>query len=240
MGVALGAAVGWSAAQDEARARAKCGRTLATLQERLAGKEAELQKLQDGFNNEVAEHKNRAGRECATEGRARRRTPGGDERRESFKQAADELSEKFKALSRDALKDNSQSFLRTGPIHDLESFRRLPKAISELRTRAIDQLVKPLKESLDKVDGKIGELEKTRAGAYSELREQVKSTGDFAIAAASRNRKPGEGLCARHTFAAVGARFSCGAWWNSRACCSTATSSSRKQSPLKTVASVPI
>jgi DNA recombination protein RmuC len=36
-------------------------------------------------------------------------------------------------------------------------------------------MVKPLKESLEKVDGKIGELEKARAGAYSELREQVRA-----------------------------------------------------------------
>ena len=34
------------------------------------------------------------------------------ERKDSFKQAAEELSEKFKALSRDALKDNNQSFLQ--------------------------------------------------------------------------------------------------------------------------------
>src|SRR5205814_10229825 len=43
------------------------------------------------------------------------------------------------------------------------------------RQQAIDQLIKPLKDSLEKVDGKIGELEKSRAGAYAELREQVKS-----------------------------------------------------------------
>src|SRR5207302_10620084 len=43
------------------------------------------------------------------------------------------------------------------------------------RQQAIDQRVKPLKESLDKVDGKIGEIEKARTGAYAELREQVRA-----------------------------------------------------------------
>src|SRR4029450_12644581 len=91
-----------------------------------------------------------------------------------FQQAAEELSEKFKALSRDALKDNNQSFLQLAHS-TLEKFQQTGKGDLELRHKAIDQLVKPLKESLEKVEGKIGELEKTRAGAYSELREQVKT-----------------------------------------------------------------
>ena len=96
------------------------------------------------------------------------------ERSESFKQAAEELSEKFKALSRDALKDNNQSFLELARA-TLEKFQTGAKGDLELRQRAIDQLVKPLQESLEKVDGKIGEMEKARAGAYAELREQVRA-----------------------------------------------------------------
>jgi DNA recombination protein RmuC len=172
IGAAFGAAVGWFLLRTKASSASAAD--LATLKERLAGKESELQKVQDAFTSQIAEHKNardeNAQLKAALEGERRAAT----ERRESFKQAADELSEKFSALSRDALKDNSQSFLQLAQSR-LEKFQETARGDLELRTRAIDQLVRPLRESLDKVDGKIGELEKTRAGAYSELREQVKA-----------------------------------------------------------------
>ncbi|HTD87346.1 MAG TPA: DNA recombination protein RmuC, partial [Candidatus Binatia bacterium] len=43
------------------------------------------------------------------------------------------------------------------------------------RQTAIDALVKPLKESLEKVDGKIAEMEKERTSAYATLTQQLKS-----------------------------------------------------------------
>jgi DNA recombination protein RmuC len=97
-----------------------------------------------------------------------------NERAQSFRRVTEELGEKFKALSRDALKDNNQTFLELART-TLERFQATAKGDLESRQKAIDQLVKPLKESLEKVDGKIGEIEKARAGAYSELREQIKS-----------------------------------------------------------------
>jgi DNA recombination protein RmuC len=170
-GAALGAGLGWFLLRTKASSASAAD--LATLKERLAGKDSELQKLQETFNNELAEHKNsrqeNAQLKAALEGERRAAT----ERKESFKQAAEELSEKFKALSRDALKDNNQSFLQLAHS-TLEKFQETAKGDLELRQKAIDQLVKPLKESLEKVDGKIGEIEKARAGAYAELREQVK------------------------------------------------------------------
>ena len=172
VGGALGAAVGWFLLRT--RASSASAADLATLKERLLGKDTELQRLQSAFNSEVAEHKHsrvdNAQLKAELEGERR----AAQERKESFKQAAEELSEKFKALSRDALRDNSQSFLELANSR-LEKFQETAKGDLELRQRAIDQLVQPLKESLEKVDGKIGDLEKTRAGAYSELREQVKA-----------------------------------------------------------------
>ena len=87
--------------------------------------------------------------------------------------AESKLADAFKALSADALRNNNQSFLDLAK-QNLETFQQNAKGELERRQNAIGDLIKPLKESLEKVDGKIGELEKNRAGAYSELREQVK------------------------------------------------------------------
>jgi len=87
--------------------------------------------------------------------------------------AETKLADAFKALSADALRNNNQSFLDLAK-QNLEAFQQNAKGELERRQSAIGDLIKPLKESLEKVDGKIGELEKNRVGAYSELREQVK------------------------------------------------------------------
>lgn len=172
IGATIGVAVGWFLLKN--RANSASAADLATLKERLGGKDSELQKLQLALNSEVAEHRHSRQESvqlrAALEGERR----AAQERKDSFKQAAEELSEKFKALSRDALKDNNQSFLDLAHS-TLQKFQESAKGDLELKQKAIDELVRPLRESLEKVDGKIGEMEKARAGAYSELREQVKN-----------------------------------------------------------------
>jgi DNA recombination protein RmuC len=87
--------------------------------------------------------------------------------------AKEELSDGFKALSAEALKSNSQSFLELAKA-TLEKYQVQASADLEKRQASIDELVKPLKESLIKVDTQIQELEQKRAGAYEGLLEQVK------------------------------------------------------------------
>jgi len=171
-GAVLGAALGWRLLRTKASAANAAD--LAILKERLDGKETELQRLQGALSNEVGEHKHAreetAQLKAALEGERR----AAHERMASFKNATEELSEKFKALSRDALKDNNQSFLELAHS-TLQKFQQGAKGDLELKQKAIDELVKPLKDSLERVDSKIGEMEKARVGAYSELREQVKA-----------------------------------------------------------------
>ncbi len=172
VGIAIGVAAGWFLLRSKASAAGVAD--LATLKERLTGKDAELQKLEIGSQAQGAEIRQAREQNAQLKAELEGERRAAEERRDSFKQAADELSEKFKALSRDALKDNNQSFLQLANS-TLEKFQQTAKGDLELRQSAIDQLVQPLKESLEKVDSKIGELERSRAGAYSELREQVKA-----------------------------------------------------------------
>jgi DNA recombination protein RmuC len=91
-----------------------------------------------------------------------------------LQQAEAKLSHAFEALSSDALRRNNQSFLELAKT-TLEKFQEGAQTDLSTRQKAIDDLVKPLQESLQKVDGKISELEKTRATAEATLAEQVKS-----------------------------------------------------------------
>lgn len=178
-GAIVGAVVAWLALHAKWHrgfddGKAASATEIAALNERIAAKDRELQKLQETFDAEVIEsdalREQNAQLLADFEGERR----AAQERSESFKRVTEELTDKFKALSRDALKDNNQEFLNLARA-TLEKFQTSAKGELEQRQQAIDLLVKPLKDSLEKVDGKIGELEKARAGAYSELREQVRA-----------------------------------------------------------------
>jgi DNA recombination protein RmuC len=73
-----------------------------------------------------------------------------------------DLTARFDALAADALRKNNESFLELASV-------KLGQ-----KEQAVEHLVGPLKESLQKVDGKLQELEVARKGAYSSLAEQVR------------------------------------------------------------------
>jgi DNA recombination protein RmuC len=83
------------------------------------------------------------------------------------------LSDSFKALSADALKSNNQVFIDLAKS-TLETFQEGARAELAARQTAVHQIVQPIRESLSKVDNKLGEMESQRVAAYAALNEQLK------------------------------------------------------------------
>jgi DNA recombination protein RmuC len=81
---------------------------------------------------------------------------------------AAQLKDSFAALSAAALDKNNRSFLDLAKTA-LDTHVAEAKGDLEKRTQAIDSLVKPLGESLNKMDEKINALETKREGAYSHM-----------------------------------------------------------------------
>jgi DNA recombination protein RmuC len=170
-GLAAGAAVAW------ALLRTREGPQLATLKERVDARDlqiAELKALEPqlsalrGENTELKEARSRLETALDKERKA------AEEKLALLNDAEAKLSDTFKALSADALKGNNQSFLELAKT-TLEKFQEVARGDLEKRQLAIDQLVKPVKESLEKFDTKIQDLEKARTGAYDGLNAQVKA-----------------------------------------------------------------
>ena len=92
----------------------------------------------------------------------------------TLEEARRQLAETFQALSAEALHKNNTSFLELAKT-SLERFQETAKGDLEKRQTAIGELVKPVRESLEKVDAKIQELEKVRVGAYEALNQQVRT-----------------------------------------------------------------
>lgn len=92
-------------------------------------------------------------------------------------EAQQRLSDAFKALSADALKSNNQAFLELAK-ETLEKHQIVAKNDLEGREKAIQELIKPVSESLGKVDRQLLEVERSRAAAYGVLVEQVKAMSD--------------------------------------------------------------
>jgi DNA recombination protein RmuC len=89
-------------------------------------------------------------------------------------EAQRKLEHAFKALSADALQRNNETFLELAR-NTLAQQQQLAKAELDGRAKEIDQVVKPLRESLEKVDEKIGALEKARAETFGTMTEQVRT-----------------------------------------------------------------
>src|SRR5262249_51994837 len=96
------------------------------------------------------------------------------EQRELLEQAKAKLGDTFQALAADALQSNQQGFL-TLATERLGALPREGPSELEGRQKAIEAVVGPVRESLEKVDQQMRAIERERGQAYGELTTQVKA-----------------------------------------------------------------
>ena len=159
----------------------------ATLQERLAARDARIAELEARLNAELAQTTAAQAdlallrQEAATlETRLAGERKAAEEKLAILNDAQAKLSDAFKALSAEALKSNNESFLNLART-TLEKFQEGARNDLEKRQTAIDQLVKPVRETLQKFDVKIGEIEKSRMEAYGGLTQEVKNLKELQV-----------------------------------------------------------
>ena len=99
----------------------------------------------------------------------------------------------FRALSAEALKSNNAAFLDLAK-ESLAKFQETAKGDLEARNKAVETLVKPLAETLAKLETQTIGLEQARAVAYTQLSEQVKQLVDSQQALQKETRTLGNAL----------------------------------------------
>ncbi len=148
-------------------------RRAAELEARLAQMTQEAQAQENEaqtFRNQLSELRSRLEVELKS----------ATEKQALLERAEVKLADTFRALSADALRASSEQFLQLAKA-SLSAHSEEAKGDIEKRKIAIENLVKPVAESLGKFEARMGDMEKAREGAYAELRQQVRSLGEGQI-----------------------------------------------------------
>ena len=97
-----------------------------------------------------------------------------EEKIRTLKQAQDDLSRTFEALSARALAQNNQEFLRLAR-ENLEKLQQQAGAELEKKEKAIEHLVQPIRTALEKTEQQIRNIEKERKEAYGALTQHLQT-----------------------------------------------------------------
>ncbi len=164
IGLLFGSLIAWLALRSRS---ASLSARLSVTEKELAAEKATLARLQQAQSELIAA---KARLESTLE--SERKTS--NEKIDLVTRAGEELQNAFKAMASDALKSNNLSFL-TLAKESLQRFQSEARGELEARHKAVAELVAPVRDSLNKVDAQIQQMEVARGDAYGELRAQVQS-----------------------------------------------------------------
>ncbi len=97
-----------------------------------------------------------------------------EEKLQLLEKAKEELTDTFQAISATALRNSHESFLELAKA-TLGKYQEGAKRDLEMRQKEVKQIVGPIKESLEKYDSQVQQMERMREKAYGGLSQQVQS-----------------------------------------------------------------
>ncbi len=170
---ALGAGIAWLLA-TAAQGRRRLGIT-----ERLSAAEAKAaleREIRETLESELVETQTalrEIDRELAVARERQEATAKTLEEQRGFVESArKQLEDAFGSLAATALKGNTEQFLSMAE-RSMAAVRERATADLDQRRQAIESLMAPFRERLDKIDAKSTEIEKARVDAYSRIDRQV-------------------------------------------------------------------
>ncbi len=164
IGTAVGAVLAWLVLRSSS----------AALQERARMQEQDVLSLRSRLDQSIGDTSRSEKRVSELEATLEQERKAAAEKLELVTKASEELKNAFDALAAKALQSNNESFLQLAKT-SLAEFQKQASGELEQRKQAVEALVKPISDSLTKVDQQIQAMEKERAQAYGELTTQVKS-----------------------------------------------------------------
>jgi DNA recombination protein RmuC len=177
----LGMVFGWfvarARAQSDAESKIREAESIAQT-ERIRGESLEAQRLHLQSNCDELHERLRVAETGFAESRARAEETQKrfEEERELLAQAERKLTDTFKSLASDTLRQSSGDFLKFAEAK-LKAAQDLASRDFEAREKKIEDIVKPARDSLARLDEELRKMENDRRGVEGQLTEQLRHLG---------------------------------------------------------------
>lgn len=137
------------------------------LKDTLSRREDELRSLQQ----QIAEHQKR---NAELETTLEKERAAAEEKSGMIEEVKARMTDSFQAMAARALSDNNQSFLDLAGT-TLSGYLESAKQELKTREKAVNEVVQPIADALEKYDREVRSMEREREKAYGELSQQVGS-----------------------------------------------------------------
>jgi DNA recombination protein RmuC len=147
---------------------------LAGVQKTLGERDAALAKAQQDLNASALKCNAAESALAALRAAREQEQKAFEDRMNDLRELRKQMEDSFAKLSKDALGENSQNFLKLAQ----ENLSRLNQQnVGDLETRrvAVEELVKPLKDTLGKVGEKVEAFDRNRAESFTKMDERIQA-----------------------------------------------------------------